>query len=264
MDKSLELYLEENRQQAIQLKQSIDSLITIFSGKIDVGFTPTEKVKIAGEVKVNTQDTVKVSNIGDVVKGLEDLSTKLEQTIKDNAHKPVDTVTVANIDEAKTEEVTIKNWDDLKDFINSIGKAIESNQPIVNVTKQEVIFPTDPQKPMAVRLSDGKSFYKAVQAAFAGGMSTAGLATEAKQDDIITAIEGIGGATKYVTLIDETTTTDVTYIGKAVPTGSAINTSSSVWQITKIDESSGTVITYADGDLLFNNIWDNRASLTYA
>lgn len=91
-----------------------------------------------------------------------------------------------------------------------------------------------------------------------------GAATEAKQDDIITAIGSIGGSTKYVTRIDDTTTANVTYIGKAVPTGSAIATSSAVWQVTKIDESSGTVITYADGGLLFNNIWDNRASLTYA
>lgn len=171
MDKSLELYLEENREQAIELKKSIDSLVGIFSGKIDVGFVPTEKVKIDGEVTVNTQDTVEVSNITDVVEGLKDLSTKLEQTIKDNAHKPVDTVTVANIKEAKTEEVTIKNWGDLKEFIEGISKAVEANQPILNITKQEVVFPTDPRKPMAVRLSDGKGWINQLIQGVASGVA---------------------------------------------------------------------------------------------
>lgn len=69
---------------------------------------------------------------------------------------------------------------------------------------------------------------------------------------------------KLVTLIDDTTTTDVTYIGYALPTGSAIATSGAVWRIKKIDESTGvTTIKWADGDTLFNNIWDNRVSLTY-
>lgn len=54
----------------------------------------------------------------------------------------------------------------------------------------------------------------------------------------------------------------VTYVGNAVA-GSV--TSASVWQIKKIVESAGDItITYADGDSLFDNIWDNRASLTYS
>jgi hypothetical protein len=52
----------------------------------------------------------------------------------------------------------------------------------------------------------------------------------------------------------------VTYIGEAT-VGSA--TSGAVWRIRKIDASSGTVITWADGDTDFNNVWDDRASLTY-
>lgn len=69
-----------------------------------------------------------------------------------------------------------------------------------------------------------------------------------------------GGSAALATRIDEVSAT-VTYIGKAA-TGSA--TSSGVWQIQKIDESSGTVITWADGDANFNNVWDDRASLTYS
>lgn len=91
-----------------------------------------------------------------------------------------------------------------------------------------------------------------------------GLATAAKQDSMITAIGNISGTSRYTTLLDETTTTNVTYIGKAVLTGSSIATSSAAWQISKFDESgSVSTLKYADGDELFNNIWDNRASLTY-
>lgn len=62
------------------------------------------------------------------------------------------------------------------------------------------------------------------------------------------------------TRIDEASGT-VTYIGSAQP-GSAASAAS--WQIKKIDSSSGTIITFADGDGLFNNVWNDRASLSYS
>jgi hypothetical protein len=51
------------------------------------------------------------------------------------------------------------------------------------------------------------------------------------------------------------------YLGKAF-TGTA--TSEAKWQIKKIDESAGTVITWADGNSDFDNVWDNRQSLSYS
>lgn len=54
---------------------------------------------------------------------------------------------------------------------------------------------------------------------------------------------------------------NVTYVGKAAM-GSA--TSAASWQIKKIDETSGTVITWADGNASFDNIFDNRESLSYS
>jgi len=64
----------------------------------------------------------------------------------------------------------------------------------------------------------------------------------------------------YAIVLDDTSTTNVTYIGKA-----AIGTisSSASWQIKKMDETTGLIITWADGDSAFNNIWDDRISLTY-
>lgn len=61
--------------------------------------------------------------------------------------------------------------------------------------------------------------------------------------------------------IDQASAT-VTYIGQAAP-GTA--TSAASWRIQRMSVS-GTVTTfeYADGDLNFNNVWDNRAALTYS
>lgn len=61
--------------------------------------------------------------------------------------------------------------------------------------------------------------------------------------------------------IDEVDAVD-TYIGKADP-GSV--ESAAVWQIQRLTVS-GTVtsIEWADGNDEFNNVWDDRASLTYS
>lgn len=69
-------------------------------------------------------------------------------------------------------------------------------------------------------------------------------------------------ATTYDVIVDSATTTDVTYVGKAVK-GTA--TSASSWQIKKIDDTvtDVTTINWADNDDNFDNVWDDRASLSY-
>lgn len=69
-----------------------------------------------------------------------------------------------------------------------------------------------------------------------------------------------GSQVDYTQRIDEASAT-VTYIGKADPGSSE---ASAVWQIKKIEViGAETEITWADGDVEFNNVWNNRASLTY-
>lgn len=53
----------------------------------------------------------------------------------------------------------------------------------------------------------------------------------------------------------------VTYVCRAAP-GS--DSSDDVWQIMKVDETSGTVVTWADGDRDFDNVADNRESLNFS
>lgn len=65
---------------------------------------------------------------------------------------------------------------------------------------------------------------------------------------------------KRLTAIDEVNG-NLTYIGFA-KLGSG--TDEAKWQIFRINKTgSVTLIQYADGDVRFNNIWDNRASLSY-
>lgn len=64
----------------------------------------------------------------------------------------------------------------------------------------------------------------------------------------------------YAKRIDEASAT-VTYIGQAAVGSSE---GSAVWQILKMTESgSVTSITYADSNANFDNVWTNRASLSY-
>jgi hypothetical protein len=62
-------------------------------------------------------------------------------------------------------------------------------------------------------------------------------------------------------LIDEASST-VTYLGNCLP-GNAGKTDEAIWRIKKIDTTSGTKITYADGSSDFDKIWANRATYTY-
>lgn len=65
---------------------------------------------------------------------------------------------------------------------------------------------------------------------------------------------------EYIPRVDETTTADVLYLGYAQPKTA---TSEAKWAIYKIDTTDGVTITLADGNQNLDNIWDNRASLTY-
>lgn len=86
-----------------------------------------------------------------------------------------------------------------------------------------------------------------------GGQARATVVTVNGQNAVLTS-----DITMAVRL-DDTSTANNIYIGKA-PVGSA--TSASVWQISKLDTSSGLTKTWA-GSAGFTQIWDNRTSLTY-
>lgn len=62
-----------------------------------------------------------------------------------------------------------------------------------------------------------------------------------------------------ILLLDEASTS-ISYIGEAAPQSS---TAAAVWRIRKLDLTSGVSLLYADGNTFFDNVWDNRTSLSY-
>jgi hypothetical protein len=67
---------------------------------------------------------------------------------------------------------------------------------------------------------------------------------------------------EFAIRIDEQSTASVTYIGNAKI---ASATSAAVWQIKKIDESGSVItVTWADGNSNFDNVWNDRLSLSYS
>lgn len=86
------------------------------------------------------------------------------------------------------------------------------------------------------------------------------VATRWNPNRIADVVE-VKGSENRLIRVDDTTTAGVTYIGEAAIGSTA---SQLVWQIIKIDESSGLLLTWADGNDYFDNSWDNRASLSYS
>lgn len=74
----------------------------------------------------------------------------------------------------------------------------------------------------------------------------------------------IPDSTQYATIIDTTTTANTIYFG-FVAVGSVADTSSAIWRILRMVDSSGVLtFAYADGDTNFDNIWSDRTSLSYS
>ena len=71
------------------------------------------------------------------------------------------------------------------------------------------------------------------------------------------------GGGEQALIADSATTSDVTYVGMATI---GTITSAASWQVKKIDETVTDVatITWADGNDSYDNIWDNRAALSYS
>lgn len=68
-------------------------------------------------------------------------------------------------------------------------------------------------------------------------------------------------ANGYAALRFDGAAAPVLYLGEAVP-GSV--TSAGVWKVQKIDTTTGVSIQWADGNANYDNVWDNRGSLSYS
>ena len=172
MTTNADLYAEENRTQLIDTHKAILELHNLIKEQTKQYKAPSDELSVKGDVRVNTETEIDVKNLEEVTKSIDALSEVLSLAIKNNSYKPVELVTVKNIKDAKPDALKITNFNELADYFNKLTKSIQDNQPIVNIAKEAIQFPTSASKPIAVRLSDGKSFYSAMTAAFTSGTTT--------------------------------------------------------------------------------------------
>ena len=174
MTDDYELYFEEQRQILLDTKKEIKDLVTLIEHLDESYVAPKDEVKVSGKLEVNTEKQIEVTNLGELNKafidGLKELEGKVTKAIKENKPEAVKNVAISNIKDAKADKVAITNLDELKKELQDLKKdfiaSVEQLDLNVNIEKQE--FPTQANKPIAVRLSDGKSFYNAITTALSG------------------------------------------------------------------------------------------------
>lgn len=72
----------------------------------------------------------------------------------------------------------------------------------------------------------------------------------------VQVVAGVSLAVRYDDAADP-----VAYLGHAPP---GTSTATAGWRICRFDFTAGVLQTWADGNDLFDNIWDARAALTYS
>jgi len=170
--RELGLYLEEQRVELINLNKGIAQLSQLVQKQIDDYQPPVSDVKVKGSVQVNTEKSVEVTNLQELQKWLGTLGQNVTEAIETNKPEAVTEITVKNIQDAKQPDIKVTNFKELAKFFDELNNNIANlPQPYVNVEKQDVVFPTAANKPISVRLSDGKSFYNAMTALASGGLS---------------------------------------------------------------------------------------------
>lgn len=91
---------------------------------------------------------------------------------------------------------------------------------------------------------------------------TTGTDVGSKRGIDVSVIAGGSAASVYAIRTDESSTANTLYAGFA-DAGTA--TSAASWRVFRMVDTSGDlVIQYADGNTSFDNVWDNRVSLSYS
>lgn len=194
---------------------------------------PTAGLEITNEVKAH------VSN-------LDGLAERLDAVISSVKNSRVESVDIKNVSELTSLLQKLIDKDQSVHVAAPIVKA-----PVINTpdTVKVSNLPTGPADPISVRLSDGKRFINELVRVVGGG----GLPTALVDGNALRTSDK-----PYAQKI--TTVGSITYVAKAEP-GTA--QSSPAWQVQKVDETIGTVITWADGNALFDNVATDLTALSY-
>lgn len=171
--------------------------------------------------------------------------------------------TVVNVQptEVKAPDVHV-DAPDLKPFSEVIAKSFTK-------AIKSLVFPeykTDNTKVEALLRKNNKLLDEIADYTGAARTSGGGRATPYQDENLQPIFPTVvnGGIptvdTPLAVRIDDSSTPNTTYIGKAAP-GSA--TSAAVWQIAELDTTSGIIKKWPNGSVSFDKVWDDRTSLTY-
>lgn len=194
-------------------------------------------------------------------KDLEPKLDKLNESILALTEKLLSGITIKNIADGKsapskviTEKLELPEWLKSAPSHKDIVKAIEQNTTVLGALEkaQKSQLPEDFIPVRRVYKAGNRFLF---DDSSTGSYSGGGGGSSSSSGSV--AITN----TNYAVRWDDTTTDNVVYVGKA---DIATATSAPLWQIKKIDQTTGGVITWADGNDEFDNIWDNRAALTYS
>lgn len=278
--------LDSNSQTQEVIIRTVSSLVDYLSSRID-------KVEVVNQLKsIGTPD---VAYVVDALNSLHD-------TIKTHENTDLTEITsvmkgvleeVAKIPKSHPEPIELPEHEEvdytdrfkaLEKTVVAVEKAIKSLDlnvaaPIVNVPQtkvdvaapnyapvfdgltevknavEELVFPDNAKhiQELGKKLDTSNKILEKILDRPVGGTSGGGATYIPLANDNVRVSEPF-----YATRIDDTTPNTI-YIGKASVGASS---SDSVWQIAKLDTSSGLIKTWA-GSAGFTQVWDNRTLLTY-
>lgn len=216
---NIELYLEEQRQIALDTKKEIADLVTFTEKLVDIYKAPSDKVEVSGSVEVNTEKEVAIKDIEGIYNSFLMLGDRLTEALEKTSYKPLESVTVKNIDKAKADKVEVTNQIDTTKELKQLQKEIASlkkdfiatvEQLDLNVNVEKQDLPKKATEPISVRLSDGKGFYNSytqpVIVSSGGNGVFSGLAPSNYDDVVLGGYDANGNFT----------TADFYYRGKKV------------------------------------------------
>lgn len=263
LEKSIGNFKEENNENIKILEKTIlsknnnDIVESIKKFEEDIETTKPVKVKnLHGLEQAQELVAKEISNLSIELKSINEThllcTTEKTKAIEDAFLSFANQIN-ASIEKAlsSTLKVEVQNQ---KSFPEKITTIVSNLSEIV-FPKSIKISNTDPKEAVPVRLVDrnGKKFYDAIFEV----VTKNGEINLSKLDDIAK------GGYSYNIVLDNISTVSVVYVGKALPGSIG---SDPFWQIQRIDKRNTptTLKTeFADGNTNFDNIWDNRLSITY-
>lgn len=158
---------------------------------------------------------------------------------------------VSAIENIRFPDITIPAQKDYSRLLEEIKKTIPKGADMTGVITAIQAIPKF-QIPEDL-IKNGRIKVEVDRVSLGGGSGGNGLATE---ETLQALVDASGEYSIRVIFIG----TDI-YVGKAL-VGSIIG--SSIWQVKKIDAASDIVVTWADGNANFDNVFTNPSALTYA